>query len=320
MRRVPPVDGRTRAMTLTVMLLLLALVWLAADSQIASAQPATNGGLTAPAPTTAPTEVQQAASEPGSAPAERGRVPVVASDRLPEAVLLFGLVVALALLFYLFHVQRQFYSLQRTVIRRTGTAVPADDVSALVSRALFAGPPQAELAITGPAEVPVGEASAYSVTPPTGEERLLGIEWSVEPGSAAALRTPADTPVVELTALQSGTFTLSVEAQIAGRLVEGTAGGRKVITATTSAEPAGALPFVGAGYGTLLLAVVLLAVLAVLALTGTIGGEVAGTLLGTLAGYIFARGSGSAAGGRAGSTVDASARSSASTGGAVSSR
>jgi hypothetical protein len=90
---------------------------------------------------------------------------------------------------------------------------------------------------------------------------------------------PHQGPKIKLVPVKEGVFKVSA-----------TSGGQTVTAqvAATAPQPVrGDLPFVGGGYGAILIAVVLLMVATTLAVGGFLASEAVGTLFGGLLGYIF---------------------------------
>ena len=140
--------------------------------------------------------------------------------------------------------------------------------------------------VTGPLRVEVNKPFTY-VAEGVGIGTLPPIDWKVTPvteGIDVLLEVKAEGKEARLVALSPGTFSLTA-----------TCGAYQPITMDIQVEePAAAeneepfaIPFFGEGYGTQVLAILLLASIVVLAITGRISDGTLATLLGALAGYIF---------------------------------
>jgi hypothetical protein len=140
--------------------------------------------------------------------------------------------------------------------------------------------------VTGPLRVEVNKPFTY-VAEGVGIGTLPPIEWKVTPvteGIDVILEEKAEGREVRLVALSAGTFSLTASGGVYLPIkmdiqVE------EPETAE-SGEPF-AIPYFGEGYGTQVLAILLLASIVVLAVTGRISDGTLATLLGALAGYIF---------------------------------
>lgn len=204
---------------------------------------------------------------------------------LAVAVLTFALLVIVAVLAYLYGADREYTTLAKLSVRRLGIVPPARDIPPLARQAdrvdaVDAGAPP-PVSIAGPSVLMIGAAQAYTASTQAGP---VAADWTVTPEGLTIAPTHGET--VQLTATKLGTYVLS--ATVTGQATPG----RITVVALEAAKDStgGAVPFIGAGYGTVLLAVVLVALATVLGLVGVLDGTALGTLLGAIVGYVFVRG------------------------------
>lgn len=235
---------------------------------------------------------------------------------LVVATLVFALL-ALAILFlYTYKIQSKSYDVLEG-LGRLGRAVkvtsPAPFARPGTEKESFrsAGP---VLKIEGPGVVTVGvESAEFTATMGNGTAPDEA-QWSVTPATAATVN-PKSGPRVKVTAATVGAFTLAAEvpatptadtsaklspeviaslgpevvARLAFEAVAPVAVARAEVQVAAVLPEINAieLPFVGRGYGSMAMAIVLVAAVIILGLAGTLSGEGVATLLGGLLGYIF---------------------------------
>ena len=142
------------------------------------------------------------------------------------------------------------------------------------------------MAIDGPLVVVVGEPTEFRALGTGGAP--IEVHWWIDREDAAMLEAAGRTKdvvgkAVQLTALKKTTFELH-----AGK-ANGYSDGKVNLAAIEAPVEKPSLPFVGAGYGTLIIAVVILTIAGVLGLVGILSGEAVATLFGAIAGYIFVK-------------------------------
>ena len=120
------------------------------------------------------------------------------------------------------------------------------------------------------------------------------VTWHVVPETAAVISQSVG-PVVRLTAKQLGAFELLVKAADDASAT-GSADVHFPVAAIAPASGGISLPFVGEGWGTIVLAILFGIIIALLGLSRVLSTALVGTLLGALLGYIF----GTVSSGRAG--------------------
>jgi hypothetical protein len=195
---------------------------------------------------------------------------------------LFALAVLLTLFVYMYYIQQRFYDVVGSAAR-AGVAFQATWVAPFVQQGASFGVEAtpgaaAAMSITGPPSVVVGTLSPEFTLKDAPEDGAQA-QWTAAPPTAAAV-IPGRGPKVKVFAAEAGVFTLSVTA------------GDQTVTAqvaATAPQPSRAaeLPFIGGGYGAIVIAVVLLMMVTTLAVGGFLSSEATGTLFGGLLGYIF---------------------------------
>jgi hypothetical protein len=211
---------------------------------------------------------------------------------LSVAVLLFGLVVVVVFFYYLNGAQGQYYRTSEVIVT-LGKDVPR--AVPVVLTELDRG--EVPVEIDGPGVVVVGEEAEFSAK--RGDEGPA-VAWSIAPvGAGDATVDPASGPTTKVKAAAAGSYKLVARE---GATVVGEVSLNAIVPEGGAEENgSGALPFVGAGYGTLVIAVVILTVAGALGFAGILETSALATLFGAIAGYIFVKGAGGNADGTAGS-------------------
>jgi hypothetical protein len=254
---------------------------------VALALPATavaTGKSTAPPSTTAKTTTGTSSSATPGTPSTPTTTTGTATKQnnngdnktVAGGVLVFALLVIVALLAYLSFIQDKAYGLfEQALGKGTATLHGSSGVAAFVSEDRDALE-SAGIKVSGPATVTVGKPAEYKAT---GNGSALAA-WSVA-GDGATV-APADGGATKLTATAAGSYELTVSVANTSATASITA----VEAAPTSAGGVD-IPFVGEGYGTVIVAVVLVALAAVLGLLDVLDSSAVATLFGAVAGYIF---------------------------------
>ena len=232
------------------------------------------------------------------------------SQQLPwliVATLLFALL-ALAMLFlYNYKIQSRSYA----VLERLGRLGQTVKVT---SSAPFVHPDSDKesfksavsvLKIEGPGVVTVGVESAEFTATVGKEPAPPETRWTVTPANAATV-SPKRGSTVKIIATVAGAFTIAAEVSaapdadvspearaalrpevISGLKPAASARGEVQVAAISPEINAIELPFIGRGYGSIAMAIILVAAVIVLGMAGVLSGEGVATLLGGLLGYIF---------------------------------
>ena len=154
--------------------------------------------------------------------------------------------------------------------------------------AMVDGPaqPAKTLQVKGPHILTIGvESSAFLATlcDPSNERQdpALDAKWIVTPAGAASVN-PTIGSSVKVTPTQLGAFVLHVDA---GSSATGTV--EFSVATILPASKTVSIPFIGEGWGTIILAIFFGAAVALLGLSRAIDPALVGTLMGALLGYIF---------------------------------
>ncbi|MGC4104804.1 MAG: hypothetical protein QM753_00425 [Thermomicrobiales bacterium] len=270
----------------------LLMVVLVTSSHIALAAPSTPAATSQEASgAAAPTGTPPAVTSPESGEKD-GATGWWRDAWLPLAILVFAALV----IWWLLHFVRTTFSSSiggLLDLAKTGKAVQPVFVNSIqqgdatVRAGLVAGPEP--LVISGMSPLVVGTPQTFNVAAHSGAVvDGADIRWSSEAdgdlAKAIAIQ-PAVGTSVSVTAFKPGSFTLHANHADSDAF----AGASLPVTAAEP-EPAGkgvTIPFFGHGYGSQVMAIVLMALATILAVRGIFGtGEVA-VLFGAIAGYIF---------------------------------
>jgi hypothetical protein len=194
-----------------------------------------------------------------------------------------------SLLRYLHLLQKKYYD---TVL---GTIGRVDEVLAVQTPAFAAGLMAANtktLAVAGPKIIKVGkESSAFTIIEADGIKVNIAnpvvdvttLAWSVNPiGQAIVSSKDLSAKIYCAT---SGSFKLKVTAN--DQAGNTTYEGEFDFIATSDLQSKLELPWVGAGYGSLIVAITILGTITILGYSEILSGEAIATILGALAGYLF---------------------------------
>lgn len=228
-------------------------------------------GTQTPAPTKTPDGTEQ----------ETGSLPPARLAGFMGITLGFALLALGVLFWYLHSIQSKYYQIAER-LGLQGRAVQTSMVSAIggARDAELRGETES-LVLTGPKSVTVGvESSEFEVKRAAGNTPADDAKWSVEPQGFAAVN-PLSGARVRVIAAAPGTFKVKAEVS------QPTSGSEELSVAAVTAQAAIQLPFVGQAYGSIAIAIVLIAAVIVLSVAKVLGAEGAATLLGALLGYIF---------------------------------
>jgi hypothetical protein len=144
--------------------------------------------------------------------------------------------------------------------------------------------------MTGPGSLLTGDKATYTAR--LGVDSAVGTSWQLVdregnaiPAQNAILEAAPDGASATLTAAKAGKYVVSASPAGNPNL--------RVRTEVVVVDPQPAdgempqLPFIGEGYGSIVGAILLLAVIVVLAATRAIDADIIGVLLGSIAGYLF---------------------------------
>ncbi len=202
----------------------------------------------------------------------------------------FGFLLIASILFYVYKIQIKFYNITQS-LSQMGEEVSAVTVNtfknggggfeAEVAREGSAVPPKPQpLNINGPGVVAVGSRAVYTVMDQD-KKPVDDAKWTVNPADVASW-SPAAGATSTVVPLKVGSFQLTAQRPSTPQM-------ETFVTVATIVPQSGTenLPFLGQGYGSLVIAVLVVVAVILLALTGTLTGEAVATLFGGLLGYIF---------------------------------
>ncbi|MDX6501472.1 MAG: hypothetical protein QOG23_4732 [Blastocatellia bacterium] len=231
------------------------------------------------------------------------------------ATFLFALL-ALAILFlYTYKIQsRSYVTMEKLgLLGKTVTVTSTTPFVRAGDEKESLRPAEQVLKVAGPRVVSVGVESAEFTATIGSELAPSETKWTITPATVATLNSKYG-PVVKVIAAKGGAFTLAAELSAAAhdKLSSGVSpealadlsseaiarlnpevvrpGKLWTEVQVAAIEPvmnAVEVPFVGRGYGSMAMAIVLVAAVIILGLAGTLSGEGVATLLGGLLGYIF---------------------------------
>jgi hypothetical protein len=203
------------------------------------------------------------------------------NEDIAMLVLLFGFLLATGVFIYTGVAQTKYYDLAEKALKRTGVLPQSEFPSAFPAERVAGGrmgAAESPVKLEGPAVAVVGQKAEFTATR---DADPVDVTWTVDPSSAAEVDPSSPASKVLITPTKKGTF--KVRAAIDGSTWE---------TGVTAIDPSAqrsSLPFVGLGYGAVLIAIVILTLATVLALLGKFSSDAIATLFGALAGYVFFR-------------------------------
>jgi hypothetical protein len=223
------------------------------------------------------------------------RIIMSATELWPYALFLILLtIVGWLLLFgHLARVQGRFYDVFEQ-LALMGRAPRVMDISAIAQSSIAPLEKQTPntLEIKGPGLITVGvQSGEYTAT--LGGQPANQATWTVEPGDAASLN-PLMGASTRLTATKVGAFKLTVTVPEVDKPAV------LCVAAVGAQSSPGEMPFVGSGFGSIAIAILLVTTVVLLALRGVLSGEMVATFFGALVGYVFGVRSGGGTGGTAG--------------------
>ena len=169
------------------------------------------------------------------------------------------------------------HSSQATQIAGASTANVSDNESDQLSKTLqVKGPQTLAIGVESSAYVAIMKDSANDKQEPAQDAK-----WTVKPEDAASLSSDSG-PTVKVTSNRLGAFILHIDA--------GSPTTKSIDFPIASIQPASkaaSIPFIGEGWGTIVLAIVFGTAVSLLGLSRVIDPALVGTLMGALLGYIF---------------------------------
>ena len=209
--------------------------------------------------------------------------------------LIFGLLAFALALIYMGAVQRQYY---RTagMLGRSGKTVVIHDVEPFYSRkeGIYTVNADYSIKITGPDVLTIGavpgrftaEVVPNNKFPPATTKLAPDVTWRVDPAGSAAVN-PTQGTQVSVRPVTPGVFTLLADSTCKVKNETISTSAKLQITAVEPVHAQVELPFIGSGYGSVLIGILLIAVILALAALRILSSEATASLLGVLAGYVF---------------------------------
>lgn len=202
----------------------------------------------------------------------------------------FGLALIVGLLFYIYKIQIKYYSTAQS-LSQIGIGVKALPLSP--SWTLSKGKDELQptqqprpLKIDGPGVVTVGAQAEFTATTDESHKPASNTVWSIDPPDAASFSGKGEGEKVTVIPLKMGPITLTAKTIDPPGSTTVTEQGSSTFAAVAS-QTTEELPLLGQGYGSLVIAVLVVLAVVLLALTGYLTGEAVATLFGGLLGYIF---------------------------------
>lgn len=201
------------------------------------------------------------------------------------AALGFGFVAVVSVLIFVRRDRKQALDVQQQLVV-SGVPVQPQQVQAgaaggapPVAVVAPAAPGPNQIVIEGPDHLRVGQTVDF-IARQQGNQTV--VPWVAQP--ADILRLPAETTSrASITMLKAGQVTLFAGAAGPDR------GVRQLLVSPASSATAQGLLFIGAGWGTVVVAIVIASVTTALGLSGALAGEAVATILGGLVGYVVAK-------------------------------
>ncbi len=273
-------------MVLALFVAAFALLAPAAVAQVAEgdATQTTTGQSTAPTTPTTPGPTDQGESGQGGGESTETSTTKDEDSHagLVVAALFFGFFVIAALLYYLSQVQDKYYRTSEGLVT-LGKAIPTAISIAAIERDRDGIEPVPEVKIEGPGVVVCGQAAQFKAVSGGAEQT---VDWAVEHtdvGTGQVGVEPASGPRVQVNVVEAGSYKLIAKqgAEVRDEVVF------NAVAPESADEKSAGLPFVGEGYGSVLIAVVILSIAGALGFAGVLDSSAIATLLGAIAGYIF---------------------------------
>jgi hypothetical protein len=220
-----------------------------------------------------------AASTPITTPGSTGALNNNQADLAAILALTFGLLAIVGILIFLFRDRTRSFNALQGAGQKGSTSI--DDQGAFAAASLVARTTSGTIVISGPATLPLETPTTYLVKNVAGTDTP---QWTIQGDATLGSQTGTKT---QITAKGAGAINL--------RVVVGTEDGELEITATAGPKSS-TIPFLGQGYGSVVIALSVASVTAALGLTNIINGQAVAGILGSLVTYSVVRGANAAGG------------------------
>ena len=207
----------------------------------------------------------------------------------------FGLFAILVVIIFILLAQRRYFRAVEYLAGRGMNSIPGKTEATIPSGQGGTGESIDEgIVIAGPDTLTVGRSGEYSATM---AGRATPVTWTVDPPDRANFDPTSPTGTVKVTPSAAGPLKIIANADVGNALC---------VTAEKPAEPAASvLGYVGSGWGSIVVAILVAAVVGALGIAKVLDGQAIAGLYGALLGYLFgvqAHGDGGASGGQADQT------------------
>ena len=192
-------------------------------------------------------------------------------------VLGFGLFAILIVIIFILLAQNRYFRAVEYLARRGMTSSPGQ-TQATISGGTDSGlAPPPEITITGPKFLIVGEPSEYAAK--AGDDPAP-VTWSVQGMDEAKIDPATASASVKVTPSESGPFAIVATTDDGRRAMLPVMAEKPVIAATV-------LGYVGAGWGSIVVAIIVAAIVGALGIATVLDGQAIAGLYGALIGYLF---------------------------------
>jgi hypothetical protein len=214
-------------------------------------------------------------------------------------MLVFGLLAMVVVLTFIYFAKDLEFDTVKFLARRGMASTPRDisaTIPAVAPSRTAQGQPQ--INVTGPDRMVVGEPAAYSAAEDGGKKAT--VTWSFAPSDAAKVE-PMTGAMTKVTASKPGP--LAIIATKAGSQ-------SSAVLAVMAENPLPAMTVlgsIGAGWGSIIVCIVVAAVVAALGIAGVLDGQAIAGIYGAIIGYLFGsrlQASGSSGTGEASTTTE----------------
>jgi hypothetical protein len=193
-------------------------------------------------------------------------------------VLGFGLIAIAIVAIFILLAQGRYFDAVESLARRGMSTSPGQTQATIGGLTARGGAAAPDIKVAGPQFLRVGEPVEYTATQ---NGRSVSVAWEVQ-GTDTVTVEPPTGDRVRVTASEPGPFALV--AKVASRPEQPAI---LVVTAEKSGNAATVLGYVGAGWGAIVVSIVVAAIVAALGIAGVLDGQAIAGIYGALIGYLF---------------------------------
>jgi hypothetical protein len=195
-------------------------------------------------------------------------------------VLAFGLLAILVVVIFILEAQGRYFQAVERLARRGIVTSPGQTEATIKAGArtqLNAAGQPADITVAGPKYLTVGEPAEYTAK---AEGKLTRVTWSTQGADKKPKLEPTTASErVKVTPTESGPFAILATVQAGAAYL--------AVTAEKPSTAATVLGYVGAGWGSIVVSIVVAAVVAALGIAGVLDGQAIAGIYGALVGYLF---------------------------------